>query len=211
MCWSALEERREGTDLYSHKSDFPNRHNLGGCSLVSSVRALWVRVSLVTWVIFVLTWSAGMETDSMWLGWCCSLCCVFWSLSCSCSPSFSVRLLNALGWMLLGEKTQKYAWFLIALEHFSFCGGLASLDCSGAAGDSLALQDQCRVKQCGLSWVLDWGSPYQLLGHGFALQGNPFGLDASQDFEWQSATGTSGTSLVPAVSAGPVTEGHIPV
>lgn len=40
------------------------------------------------------------------------------------------------------------------------------------------------------------------------LQGNPLWPDASEDLEWQSATGTSVTSALPA---GPVTEGHIPV
>lgn len=85
----------------------------------------------------------------------CAVCS--WSLSCGRSPSLSDRLLNALGWMLLGEKAWNHAWFCIALEHFSSCGGVASpLHCSGAAEDSLALQDQCKAKQCGLAFPEYW-------------------------------------------------------
>lgn len=87
-----------------------------------------------------------MKTNSVWgeeraLGGAVCSC----SPSRGLSPSLGHRLLNALGWVLLGEKIWKRAWFCIALERFGFHGAVNSpLGVTDAIEDSSArsLQDQ---------------------------------------------------------------------
>ena len=89
----------------------------------------------------------GMLCLSDLLGWTRALCGpeeqAVGRAVCSRSPSrglsLSSRLLNALGWMLSGEKIQKHAWFCRCLKLFSFDGGVNSPpDCVDAAEDSSA-------------------------------------------------------------------------